>query len=298
MTVFFQELSKRLAEKWLTLLVLPGLLLVAAAGSAVWLGHRHWADFRGLVTQLGRLANDLEKSGPVAIGLVVVAATLAATVAGLAATAVGRLVRLCWIGRWPSWLSWLARRLTSARNRRWHLAHDELDAELDRGRRDGHQNQAKLDRLAARCNGIALAEPSRPTWIGDRVAAVDARVSAEYELDLASAWPRLWLLVPDSVRAELQAAATGFDKAATLAGWAVLYVLVGCMWWPAGVAGLVTAAVAWHRGRVTMSALADLAEATVDLYGTHLAKALGLACDDVLTEPVGRRVTSLLRKGS
>ncbi|MGW4817488.1 hypothetical protein ACWEP4_00580 [Streptomyces sp. NPDC004227] len=37
-------------------------------------------------------------------------------------------------------------------------------------------------------------------------------------LDLTSAWPRLWLTVPDAVRSELRTARPGFDAATVTAG--------------------------------------------------------------------------------
>jgi len=134
-----------------------------------------------------------------------------------------------------------------------------------------------LDQAAADRNRIALAEPTHPTWMGDRLAAVDARVRAQYQLDLRSAWPRLWLLLADAPRAELRAAATAVDSAARLCAWALLYLLVGLLWWPAAVIGAVTVACAVARGRSTVMVYAELVEAVVDLHLRALATALGLA---------------------
>nr|MDT0660916.1 hypothetical protein [Micromonospora sp. DSM 115978] len=295
MAVLLQELGKRLAERWLTLLTMPGLLLVAVAVAGIGLGHRGWADLRGLFDRADRL---VATTDPVMIGLLVAVGLVAATGAGLAATACGVALQRIWVGDWPGWSGWLERGLATGRHRRWRLAQDALDAELDRGRRDGSQDQRKLDDLAVRCNRIALAEPTRPTWIGDRVAAVELRVAAEYGLDLVAAWPRLWLLLPGEVRAELQEAAAGFNRSTVLGGWASLYLLIGGVWWPAALVGLLTAVVAWHRGRVTIGILADLAEATVDLHLTSLAERLGLPTDGGLTEQTGRRITARLRKGA
>ncbi|MEV7373368.1 hypothetical protein AB0O51_21170 [Streptomyces sp. NPDC090301] len=51
-------------------------------------------------------------------------------------------------------------------------------------------------------NQIALTRPARPTWMGDRLIAADARGHRTYRIDLVSAWPRLWLLLPDTAHAE------------------------------------------------------------------------------------------------
>jgi hypothetical protein len=130
-------------------------------------------------------------------------------------------------------------------------------------------------------------------------AAADRRVFTEYRLDLAAAWPRLWLILPDAVRTELRTTRTAFDSAAVLAGWGVLYVALGAQWWPSAVIGVATSVAAWRRGRASAAELADLAEATVDLHGVQLGVTLGLcSADSRLDAELGRRITAQLRKGA
>ena len=64
-------------------------------------------------------------------------------------------------------VTWRERRRESA-DRRVQRAREQLSP------------AAEVDRLAARRNRIALARPTRPTWIGDRVAAADSRVYHQY----------------------------------------------------------------------------------------------------------------------
>lgn len=298
MGLFFQELAKKLADKWLSMLVLPGLLLLATFAVATTLGHRGWADVDRLVVQAGDLVRDLNARGTVAAVLTVIALLLASSAAGLAAFSAGCLIQRLWLGQWPVWTTMLATSLTNRRQRRWESAQQRFSAAHDRIR-DGCDDQASLDRTADARNQIALVKPSRPTWIGDRIVAVDRRVYIEYELDLASAWPRLWLVIPDSTRAELRAAGEGFNTTATLGGWGFLYMLAGLLWWPAAIIGLITYATAWRRGRAAISLLADLAEATVDLHGLTLAHALGFRSETGrLTSELGNDITACLRKGT
>lgn len=295
MTTFLAELGRKLAEKWLTLLVLPGVLLVAAIGIAGILGQRSWADTGRLTSTVTDQVNRASHQGGAAVGLVVVAVLLAAACAGLAATATGHLVRYCWLGLWPAGARPVSNPLTARRTRRW----DQLDRRLTEESRRVPADQDILDRLAARRGRIALARPSRPTWIGDRMAAVDARVLEAYDLDLTFAWPRLWLVLPETARAELQAAAAAFDGATTLGGWGMLYLVLGTVWWPAGVLGAVVLCTAWRRGRATATVLAALAESAVDVYGKDLAAALGIGPDSTPFDPAaGQRIRSLLRKGA
>ncbi|MGV9535821.1 hypothetical protein ACWDR9_19590, partial [Streptosporangium sandarakinum] len=145
-------------------------------------------------------------------------------------------------------------------------------------------------------NDIALCLPRHATWIGDRLYAMDRRVHDAYDLDLTGAWPRLWLVIPDTARAELTAARDAHAAAARLAGWAVLYLSVAAVWWPAVLVAMVVGATAWARARATTASLADLVEASVDLYGRDLAVQLGLPGDGPMSRETGLAITSTLRK--
>jgi hypothetical protein len=311
-SAFLNELGTKLADKWLSLLVLPGLLLLTTATAGAALGHAGWADAAELVQKAGRASMAVEAKGTVAAVAAAAGVLLASAALGLAATAAGKAVQWLWLGE-----ARLTRPLVERRRHRWRRAHEAYKAEVQRLYHHYHPKDAappdpftdanepvdpdggdreELDRLAAQRNRIALAEPRRATWIGDRLAALDRRVLAHYGLDLSSAWPRLWLIVPDTARTELRTAASAFDAAATLGGWGALYLLTGLLWWPAAVTGLVVCTTAWYRGRATMATLTELAEAAVDLYGRDLAAALGLPAAGALTADVGRDVTSRLRK--
>jgi hypothetical protein len=144
-------------------------------------------------------------------------------------------------------------------------------------KRPGLSSRETLAQLADKRNQTALARPVRPTWIGDRISAASTRIRNQYHLSLDFAWPRLWLVLPDLVRTEVQGARDSFDRAATLQGWGLLYMALGIEWWPAAVAGLFTVVLAWRRGRASMGALADLVEAAFDLYAGNLVTSLGFA---------------------
>jgi hypothetical protein len=296
MTLFLQELTKKLAEKWLTLLVLPGLLLVGTTAVGLLLGRARWADYQRLASESTAMAQELTARGPVAIILVVVAVLLGSAAAGLVATTLRSIVQWLWLGDWPRWAGVIGQPLVAMRCRRWWQADAPYAQELiSQQRGDSTRDTDLLDRLARARNRIALAEPARPTWIGDRMAAVDARVLAEYQLDLSSAWPRLWLLVSDATRGEVQTAGTAFDAATTLAGWSWLYLVLGVIWWPAAVIGAVALTCAWVRGRATINVYAELVESVVDLHLRLLADALQLSEKPI--DELGAEITSRLRKG-
>jgi hypothetical protein len=103
-------------------------------------------------------------------------------------------------------------------------------------------------------------------------------------------------VIPDTARAELGAAQDRFAAAAQLSGWALLYLVLSPLWWPALVIAAVSAATAWFKARAATGVLADLVEATVDLYGPELARQLGIACATKLNPEVGRQISQTLRK--
>lgn len=291
MNAFIQELGQRLADRWLTYILIPGLLFAGAVLAASALGDAHALDAGTLVTVLTSRVSAVQRRGDAGLAVVLVVLALGSSGAALAARLLGSGLQRLWLsqGRWP-----LQQRVTATRLRRWEVAAERYAAVVQAG-----AEPAMVDRLAARRNAIALAPPSRPTWIGDRLAAVDARLLAEYELDLSSAWPRLWLVLPDNTRADLRAAASSFDSVCALGGWATLYVADGLFWWP----GLLIAAgcglACVLRAREAAAILADLIEAAVDLNAHALAVAARLtAVDEHLTRARGRELTRLFRKGA
>ncbi|GAB2873878.1 hypothetical protein GCM10027074_47060 [Streptomyces deserti] len=300
MNAVLAELGRKYVERWVALLVLPGLLYVAGAAAAYRLGHRHWAD-------LGRLSGLLERGGPldgrnissVWLLAIVVLPVLSAA-AGLAAQGVAAALGRLWFDPWPAGLGRLARWRTAARAARWAAAERAYREERERaGDRPPAADAARLDALAARRNGIALRPPAHPTWTGDRLGAVDARVWGWYRLDVVFAWPRLWLVLNESEQNALRAARTELDAAVALAGWGVLAVLPGLWWWPAlfVAAGVFLAGLRRTRGAV--DTLAHLTEAAFDLRGTVLALELGFDVPGGRLDPeTGAQVTAHLRKNA
>ncbi|WP_331534549.1 hypothetical protein [Pseudonocardia sp.] len=122
------------------------------------------------------------------------------------------------------------------------------------------------------------------------------RVHQEYGLDLPATWPRLWLRLPESTRVPLTESRTRVDDATALGGWALLYLVLGVIWWRAAVAGVVIGLVSWRRAQVAV--YADLVEAAVDV---HLDDLLAQFVDERGVRPArppwGHQLTERFRKG-
>jgi hypothetical protein len=232
------------------------------------------------------------------------AALLAAAGAGLVAQALGSLTERVWLAdRWQSWpppLRRLAEARTVSRTQRWTAAtetyHRQLDAES--AQRTNHaQTPAEVDLGQAHraMTRIAQEKPGRPTWIGGRIQAVIIRLDREYQLDLATIWPHLWLSMPETTRTEITAARESLTRATTLAGWGLLYLIVGALSWPALLIAAATMATAWRRARTATDTYALLIEAAARLHTADLARTLGLDHTGPLNQQTGWALTCLLQ---
>ncbi|MDG6106951.1 hypothetical protein Daura_28140 [Dactylosporangium aurantiacum] len=253
------------------------VLWIAAATGAGWWGRVDLDLGRGTAQQH---AADRVVALLVALPLVGAAGVIAVDV-------LAGVVRQVWLGRAVPWP--LSRLLRRSRLHRWQTADTGVQAATDGDRRR---------RLAGRRARIALAEPRSPTWTGDRMTALESRVRNTYGLDLPSAWPRLWLVLPDAVRAELRHAAGLWHAAARWIAWAVLYAVLALTWWPLAILSALTLIAAVRAGRGATALITDLMEAAVDLHGPALAAQLGCAdgAGPDLTPDTGTRINRVTRK--
>jgi hypothetical protein len=302
-TALLTALGGKIPDRWVSLLLLPGLLFTSVATAGRLLGHGHPFDLGRLLHRINDLAGDPAVRAPGTVALVTVLALAASAGMSLLAAALGSAVERLWLGDWPSPLAGTAGALTRQRTQRWNAAQERYRTALAAKAHhtvSGGTGAAPPDTAAlneAR-NRIALARPRRPTWMGDRLTAVDTRIHEAYDLDLGSAWPRLWLLLPDAPRTDVYAARTALAATARQAGWGVLYAVPALWWWPAALVVPLVCVGAWHRGRLAVVHFSELVEATVDVHGRDLATVLGIPCEARLTREAGLEITRTLRKGT
>ncbi|MEU1011883.1 hypothetical protein [Streptomyces sp. NPDC005890] len=288
LTGLVTDVGRKLAERWAAALVLPGLVFTALAATGLTLGQRHWADLELLRHRLRELTAGGSGSGSTRTAVLLLGVLAASFAAALLADALAGPYERVLRGSWPRPLHPLARRLTERRQRAWADRNEACGAALP---------TAALAELEAERNAVALVRPECPTWTGDRLRAPATRIRLHYRIELADAWPRLWLLLPDTTRLPLAESRQRLDEAMRLGGWAVLYVLLGAVWWPAAVAGAGAGLVAWRRGRERAEEYAELVESAVDVHLPELFERF-----DDETHPVraslGRTITERFRKGA
>ncbi|MGW4412771.1 hypothetical protein ACWEJ6_52930 [Nonomuraea sp. NPDC004702] len=302
MNALLSELGKKIAERWLSLLVLPGALFLAVALAARTLGHAHALNLGWLTAEIGMWARS-PVVGTVGGQVIVLGAILAAAAAaGLVAQACGSALEYVVLAAgwrtWPWPLRLPAGQLVARRARRWsaknavHQRVREQDADaLAHGRRADPAPRHRARRAVER---ISAEPPDRPTWSGDRTHAVALRLERDLQLDLATVWPHLWLHLPDTVRAEIGEARVALARATTLGGWALLYLPLTIWWWPALPTAAVLAMVSKHRVRSATDAYATLVEACVRLHVAGLADHLGIDHAGRPTTDLGATVTRFL----
>jgi hypothetical protein len=273
MEALLSELGRRLTDRWLTQVLIPGLLWVAAVVCADVLGNTHALDVARLTRWTERAIDDLTHR-PAALALTVAATLLTTTAAALGAAACARVILPGWLGHWPPPLDRLASRLVVWRRRRatTGIASQTLPRYL----------------------------PARPTWMGDKIHLVDQRIDAQYGLSLSLIWPRLWQLLDDTTRGHVETTRERLDGAGRLAGWGVLYAALGMLWWPALTTAVVILLTAWRNGRTAVALFTTTVEATVDLHHRALASALGVALPDHgrFTPNEGAIINDQLNKGA
>ncbi|CAL9647237.1 hypothetical protein [Streptomyces sp. enrichment culture] len=299
---FLSELGKRLAEQWMSLLVLPGALYLAFCAVAHSLGHAHALDVGRLTERITSWA-DAPAVGTVGGQVVLLAAVLAAAaMTGLVAQAAGSVIeRLHLAAGWRAWppgLRQLARWRTARRRSRWERAasawHRQRKATGLAHAAGEPVDPAPLRAAHAAMTRIAAEAPDRPTWSGDRVHAAAVRMDRDHHLDFAAVWPHLWLILPDGTRAEITAARQALARAGTLGAWALLYLALTPWWWPAAVVGAGTALTSWRRTRAAADTFGLLLEAVTRLYARDLAGQLGAHVIGLLTRPAGDSLSRLV----
>ncbi|KAB8160284.1 hypothetical protein FH609_028050 [Streptomyces sp. 3MP-14] len=308
MNVFLDALSKKLAEQWLSVLVLPGALWVATAFLAARAGHRRAFDLRMMSDELDRWTENAPSTG--VIVFVLLGLLLASAAAGLAATGLGAVAQRLWMarghrppGRWL--VTWRQKRWRAAEERVVALMSEALRTHPPRGARTP-EGDASAERVVsygpalaeelARRDAIGLEFPGRPTWIGDRWRANSTRIHRAYGLDIAVVWPRLWSVLPETLRADIAAAQASCTAAATCVGWGALYAALGVLWWPGLLLGGTVLIAGVLRSRTSTTTLCLLVESAADLHGPTLAEQLRMSCPGPVTSALGEDMSALFRK--
>ena len=274
---FFQQLAKTLADRWISLLVLPGAFFLGAVWLSVSLGHSDAWNV-ALFDPAGREGRGQgRRPAERGAGTPRRGRTGGRRRYGLRRAGAGHRHPARLAGPRPRPFAPLAAAGTVRRRARWHrLVEERRGLEAASPVTRTREQQDRIDTVAHRITRLAMAEPGRPTWNGDRIHAVESIAYHRYGLDLTYGWSRLWLVLPDPARTELTAAHSAFAAAVATGTWAVPYLLLTVVWWPAVLVAGGIGLTGWVRARAAVADFTTLTEACLDLYGRTLAAALGV----------------------
>jgi hypothetical protein len=88
--------------------------------------------------------------------------------------------------------------------------------------------QEKLSRIRQQLRAMPIANPDlMPTRLGNILRSAERAPLQKYGLDAIICWSRLWMLLPDAVKKDLQEARTNLNNAARVWLWSILFC---CIW--------------------------------------------------------------------
>jgi hypothetical protein len=145
-----------------------------------------------------------------------------------------------------------------------------------------------------------LEEDFLPTRLGNILRAAERRPFDRYGLDSIICWPRLWFLLPDSAKKDLQESRAELNNGVRLFSWSILF-LIWSFWsgW-AIPCGIISASFAYSWILDSAVIYGDLMESAFDLYRFSLYQSLRFPLPKTIAEEeaMGLKVTEYLFRGT
>ncbi|WP_414528468.1 hypothetical protein [Nodularia chucula] len=161
--------------------------------------------------------------------------------------------------------------------------------------------QENLVRIRLALHNLPANTDLMPTRLGNILRTAERRPLEKYGLDAIICWSRLWLLLPEAAKKDLQNARADLNNAARLWLWSILFLVWAAFgaWWaiPLGILSALFAYYNWAIAAATT--YGDLIEASFDLHRQLLYQALGWKKPDDPNEErrVGQQLTDYLWRG-
>lgn len=161
--------------------------------------------------------------------------------------------------------------------------------------------QEALARIRLALHNLPANTDLMPTRLGNILRTAERRPLEKYGLDAIICWSRLWLLLPESAKKDLQDARADLNNSARLWLWSILFLVwaVFGAWWAISL-GILSALFAYYNWAIAAAiTYGDLIEASFDLYRQLLYQALGWKKPDDPNEErrVGQQLTDYLWRG-
>lgn len=209
---FLESFGSKLAEQWVATLLTPAFVFWAG-GAAAGLQRFGWKPSSTWLNQ---------QPEPIQIALLVGGFCLIASSA-FVVQRFDLLVLRFLEGYWHPWLRPLRRWLIAKEVKRSQQISDrwqKLDR-LDPTQRTAEQRD-EFVQLDWQQIHLPLPNQLMPTRLGNILRAAEQRPLEKYGLDAIVCWSRLWLLLPDAVKKDLQEARADLNTAARVWLWSLL----------------------------------------------------------------------------
>jgi hypothetical protein len=280
-TEFVRGLGGRFAERWVAVIITPAALFWAGGLAALyWHADTAWWRW-GLATLVSdhagwidvQLPDPVELGTPALVAIGIGALFLVAASAAVAQQFVLQVLR--WAeGYWPGWLGLLRTRLERRRLRQKRMIKSDRAELAGRFSRLSRPELTRYSLLDVALTRFPENDYIMPTKLGNILRAAETRPEQKYGLNVIICWPRLWLLLPETVRKELGEARAGLDAATLAFVWSLLFVIWGVWLWWAIPVGLLAAYFSYQRMLSMSEGYGDLLESVYDVYRPALYKAL------------------------
>ncbi len=264
-TKFLESLGGKLAERWLSTILTPAFVFWAG-GLGAWIYRNGWLSLETRFTQ---------QSQPAQIALLI-SALLGVLISAIVLQRCELSVLRFLEGYWPRWL----RKLQQFCSQRQKKKKDKLDKKFqslitlpeEKKRPLTPEEIGEYVRLDVQLHYFPIHV--MPTQLGNILRAAEERPQNQYGLDPFICWPRLWLLLPDNVKAELTEARITLNTGARIWLWSLLFILWTPLAWWAVLAGILSAYLAYRWMLNAATIYGDLLESAFDLYRIELYKSL------------------------
>ncbi len=286
---FLESFSSKFAEQWVATLLTPAFVFWAG-GIAAGLQRFGWKGISAWFKQ---------QPEPLQIALLIGSFCVIAT----SAFVVQRFdlpVLRCLEGYWHPWLRPLRRCFIARQAKRSQRIDDRWQTltRIDRAQLTSEQRD-EFVQLDWEQNHLPLTDQLMPTRLGNVLRAAEQRPLEKYGLDAIICWSRLWFLLPDGVKTDLQTARADLNTAARFWLWSVLFIVWTIWAWWAILLGIISAIFAYSWAIEVATTYGNLIEAAFDLYRDRLYQSLRwhLPADPNEERRVGRELTQYLWRG-
>lgn len=262
---FLEGITGKVAEQWVTNLLTPAFVF--------WLGGLAACIYRFGWNPLKDWVLKQPQSFQVClliVGLIVIVTS--ATIAQKFDQVMLRFLE----GYWPKWMNPLRRFRIQRYIKQWEQNQQRWGELYGRG--EDNLTPEELNEYA-QLDWLIVHSPAKknqfmPTHLGNLLRASEYRSKERYGLDAVVCWPRLWLLMPDSTRKELQDARSSLNTAVRICLWSLLFLVWTPLAWWAPLFALPAAWLSYSMALNTALVYVDLLEAAFDVHRNLLYQSL------------------------